>query len=73
MTVEGLKDESSLKIMTLNGEVMRSIPNSEVQGYQAYWDGRDTSGQLVGTGVYLIAVYDKSGAATIGKVAVIRE
>ena len=41
--------------------------------YQAYWDGRDTSGQLVGTGVYLIAVYDKSGAATIGKVAVIRE
>jgi len=73
MTVEGLKDESSLKIMTLNGEVLRSIPNSEVQGYQAYWDGRDKSGQLVGTGVYLIAVYDKSGAATIGKVAVIRE
>ena len=73
MTVEGLKDESSLKIMTLNGEVLRSIPNSEVQGYQAYWDGRDTSGQLVGTGIYLIAVYDKSGAATIGKVAVIRE
>ena len=73
MTVEGLKDESSLKIMTLNGKVLRSIPNSEVQGYQAFWNGRDESGELVGTGVYLIAVYDKSGAATIGKVAVIRE
>ncbi|MBC8345196.1 MAG: hypothetical protein H8E56_02950 [Candidatus Marinimicrobia bacterium] len=73
MTVEGLKDESSLKIMTLNGEVLRSISNSDVQGYQAYWDGRDASGQLVGTGVYLIAVYDKSGASTIEKVAVIRE
>ncbi len=73
MTVEGLKDESSLKIMTLNGKVLRSIPNSEVQGYQAFWNGRDKSGELVGTGVYLIAVYDKSGAATIGKVAVIRE
>ena len=73
MTVEGLKDESSLKIMTLNGKVLRSIPNSEVQGYQAFWNGRDESGELVGTGVYLIAVYDKSGAATIGKVAIIRE
>ncbi len=73
MTVDGLKDNSSLKIMTLNGEVLRTINNSEVQGYQAYWDGRDQSGKFVGTGVYLIAVYDKKGASSLEKVAVIRE
>ena len=73
MTVDGLKDNSSIKIMTLNGEILRSIPNSEVQGYQAYWDGRDQSGQLVGTGVYLVAIYDKNGASSFEKVAVIRE
>ena len=73
MTVDGLKDNSSIKIMTLSGEVLRSILNSEVQGYQAYWDGRDQSGKLVGTGVYLVAIYDKNGASSFEKVAVIRE
>jgi|GEM_PF-563360 len=73
MTVDGLKDNSSLKIMTLNGEVLRTIENSEVQGYQAFWDGRDASGKFVGTGVYLIAVYDKKGSSSYEKVAVIRE
>ena len=73
MTVDGLKDNSSIKIMTLSGEVLRSISNFEVQGYQAYWDGRDQSGKLVGTGVYLVAIYDKSGASSFEKVAVIRE
>ena len=73
MTVDGLKDNSFIKIMTLDGEVLRSIPNSEVQGYQAYWDGRDQSGKLVGTGVYLVAIYDKNGASSFEKVAVIRE
>ncbi len=73
MTVGGLKDNSSLKIMTLNGEVLRTINNSEVKGYQAYWDGRDASGKFVGTGVYLIAIYDKKGASSFEKVAVIRQ
>ena len=73
MTVNGLKDNSSLKIMTLNGKVLRTIKNSEVKGYQAYWDGRDAAGEFVGTGVYLIAIYDKKGASSFEKVAVIKE
>ncbi len=73
MTIEGLKDNSSLMIMTLNGQVIRKIPNSEVQGYQAFWDGRDSKGRLVGSGVYLIAIYDQKGASSMEKVAVIRK
>ena len=73
MTIEGLKDNSSLMIMTLNGQVILKIPNSEVQGYQAFWDGRDSKGRLVGSGVYLIAIYDQKGASSMEKVAVIRK
>ena len=73
MTIEGLKDNSSLMIMTLNGQVIRKIPNSEVLGYQAFWDGRDSKGRLVGSGVYLIAIYDQKGASSMEKVAVIRK
>ena len=60
-------------IMTLNGQVIRKISNSDVKGYQAFWDGRDHEGRLVGSGVYLIAIYDKKGASSIEKVAVIRK
>ena len=73
MTVNGLKDNSSIKIMTLNGNVLRTINNSDVKGDQAFWNGRDDSGKFVGTGVYLIAIYDNKGTSSFEKVAVIRE
>ena len=71
LTIDGLKDNSEIKIMTLNGIVIRTISKSEVTGYQAYWDGLDDNGNLVGSGVYLIAIYSKN-ATTIEKIAVIR-
>lgn len=73
MTIEGLKDNSSLTIMTLNGKVIKKIPNSSVKGYQAFWDGLDDEGRLVGSGVYLLAIYDQNGSSFIEKIAVIRE
>ena len=75
MVLDGLKDESSLKIMTLSGEVIREIKytSSAVQGYQAFWDGKTKEGKWVSTGVYLIAVYSKNGESSVIKIAVIRE
>ena len=58
--------------MSLNGLVFRSINKSEVKGYQAFWDGRDDEGNLVGSGIYLIAVYNNN-ESLIGKVAVIQK
>ncbi len=72
LTIDGLKDNSSIKIMSLNGLVFRSINKSDIKGYQAFWDGRDDGGNLVGSGIYLIAVYN-NGGSLIEKVAVIRE
>jgi len=73
LTIDGLMDGSSCKIMTLNGRVLQTIESRpDVEGYQAFWDGRDESGHWVGTGVYLIAMYDKKGASSFSKIAVIR-
>ena len=58
--------------MSLNGLVFRSINKSEVKGYQAFWDGRDDEGNLVGSGIYLIAVYNNN-ESLIEKVAVIQK
>ena len=58
--------------MSLNGLVFRSINKSDIKGYQAFWDGRDDEGNLVGSGIYLIAIYANK-ASLIEKVAVIRE
>ncbi|MCH7613164.1 MAG: hypothetical protein IIB45_07380 [Candidatus Marinimicrobia bacterium] len=74
LTIDGLMDNSSCKIMTLTGRVLKTIKSRpEVEGYQAFWDGRDESGQWVGTGVYLIAVYDENGASSFLKIAVIHQ
>jgi flagellar hook assembly protein FlgD len=43
-----------------------------VEGFQAFWDGKDEFGNWVGTGVYLIAVYDENGSSSFLKIAVIK-
>ena len=73
MTITGLKDNSTVIIMTLNGRVVIKINYSEINGYQAFWDGRNKSGQLVDSGIYLIAIHDDKGASSIEKVAVVRK
>lgn len=75
MVIDGLMDESSLKIFTLSGRLLRTIQSlsGDVSGYQAFWDGRANSGELVGTGVYLVAVYEPGGESFVTKIAVIRE
>jgi len=72
LTIDGLMDGSSCKIMTLTGRVLQTIESRpDVEGYQAFWDGRDESGHWVGTGVYLISMYDENGASSFSKIAVI--
>lgn len=74
MVVDGLKDESSIKIMTLTGRVLRDLTesNAGISGYQAFWDGKDNSGRWVGSGVYLISIYTPGGSSSFEKITVIR-
>ena len=74
LVIDNLKDESSLKVMTIAGRVLRSIETVELgnHGYQIEWDGRNESGKLVSSGVYLLSVYTKDGSGSFTKIAVIR-
>ncbi|MEE9167629.1 MAG: hypothetical protein V3U24_09275 [Candidatus Neomarinimicrobiota bacterium] len=75
MVIDGLMDNSSLKIMMLSGRVLLEIPSTSpsLHGYQAFWDGRSGDGVYVGTGVYLVAIYSETGQTHVAKIAVIRD
>lgn len=68
--VEGLVAETSVRIVTSSGSLVRRI---EARGGRLSWDGRDENGQLVSSGVYLvIAVGQNDEGTAYGKIAVIR-
>ena len=74
LVIDGLMDESTCKIMTVTGRVIRtlSVNSPGVNGYQANWDGKDSKGIWVDTGVYLIGIYRDGGEFGFEKIAVIQ-
>ncbi len=68
--MEGLVEATSLRVVTLTGEVVARL---QTRGGRAAWDGRDMHGRTVPSGMYLvIAVGDGGEGAAYGKLAVIR-
>ena len=70
LTVDGLRVNSSIKILTVDGRLIREIQSPG--GRVGFWDGRDGEGQEVASGVYLIIAYTEDGQVANGKVAVLR-
>jgi len=71
LTVDGLVANSNIKILTFDGRLVREIKTPG--GRVGFWDGRDDRGNLVASGVYIIAGFTEDGSqAGAGKVAVIR-
>lgn len=72
--IQGLMDNSSVRILTLQGSLVRELNYLEenVQGYEAQWDGRDAAGDKVGSGVYILFLFNDEGAAASHKLAVLR-
>jgi hypothetical protein len=71
LTVSGLVQNSSMKIVTIDGTVIRDLKTPG--GLVGFWDGKDNSGNNVSSGVYLIVAYSEDGSAVAnGKVAVIK-
>ena len=75
MIVDGLMYNSSMKIMTLDGLVIRDINSSgiSVDGDQLFWDGKNNNGEYVASGVYLLAIINNSGKNTFSKITVIKK
>lgn len=72
LTIDGLIAGTDIKILTISGKLVREFTSPG--GRVASWDGRNDSGSLVNSGVYIIVAYDQEGNnVASGKIAIIRE
>ena len=74
LIVDGLPFNSSMKILTLDGMIIRDINSSglSVDGDQLKWDGKNDSGEYVVSGVYLLSIIGSNGKNTFEKITVIK-
>jgi len=72
LRIDGFVEGSTVKILTISGTLVREFESPG--GRVAEWDGRDENGNLVATGIYIIAGYNKDASKVCtGKVAVVRK
>lgn len=71
ITIENMYSGSTIKIMTLSGNVVKKIelPYNE---NRINWDGRGNNGELLDTGVYLMVVENNQYGNGVTKIAIIR-
>ena len=65
-----------IKIVTPAGRLVRildAMDSEEILGSLGKWDGRNESGNLVSSGVYLYLISDENGNSTTGKILVIHK
>lgn len=70
--IRGLVDESTVKILALNGKV---ISQFQAQGGgRAFWNCRDGEGRLVASGVYIVVAHNRAGdQVATSKIAVLQK
>jgi flagellar hook assembly protein FlgD len=71
LTIEGLAENSSVKIVDINGRLVKQLDRNEIFGENAIWDGKDDKGNFVPSGIYIVLTYSRDKKKTT-KVAVIR-
>ncbi len=70
--IRGLVDESSVKILALNGKVISQF--SAQGGGRAFWNCRDGEGRLVASGIYIVVAHNRAGdQVATSKIAVIQK
>ncbi len=77
LTIEGLIENSQIKIFTIDGKLVASSEYGNVSspgGRIALWNGYDVNGEKVATGIYIVVAYNEEGGESAStKLAVIRE
>lgn len=72
LTIDGLIKDSRIKVFNISGKLVSEF--SSPGGRVAYWDGKDSDGKFVGSGVYLVVAFDEEGNSVAKtKVAVLRK
>lgn len=71
VTIQNLMANSSIRILTVAGAVVAEFPAQG--GGRAFWDGRNSAGEFVPSGIYFVVAYTENGnQLTTGKIAVVR-
>lgn len=71
LTIDGLIEDSFIKILNITGDLVTDLTTPG--GKIGFWDGRNSSGDLVPSGIYIIVVSDaEANKVESTKVAVIR-
>lgn len=71
VTIDGLVQSSLIKILSVNGDLVREIRSPG--GRVGFWDGKNARGSYVGSGIYLVIAYSEDGSkVATGKLAVVR-
>lgn len=77
LNIDGLIKNSSLKILTISGKLVREIDantDNSPGGRIGFWDGKDQNGNFVDSGIYIIIAYDSDGSNVhTSKVAVLKK
>ena len=72
MKIDGLVENSSIKILTINGEIVTEFDSPG--GRIAFWNGMNSNNQPAATGIYLIVAYTSDGSQVgTGKVAIVNK
>ncbi|MCI0472946.1 MAG: hypothetical protein L0Y76_05110, partial [Ignavibacteria bacterium] len=72
LKIDGLVENSSVKILSLNGDVIAEFPSPG--GKIASWDGRDKKGNYPPSGIYMIVGFTQDGGQVgKGKLAIIKK
>lgn len=70
ITIVGLTRDADVKILTVNGQL---VAQGRSNGGSFTWNGRDSRGNRVASGVYMVATAKSDGSkGTVCKIAVIR-
>jgi len=70
--IDKLVKESSIKVLSIDGRLINELETPG--GGIAKWDGKNSSGETVSSGVYIIVAYDREADnVQLGKIAVIKE
>jgi len=72
MEIKKIISGSDVKILNLNGQVLKHFNNLEYNQNILYWDGKGDSGEYLSTGIYYVLSY-KNGQSISKKIAIVRE
>ncbi len=70
IVIEGLSEITDIKILGVDGTVVQEL---QTRGGRVSWDGFDSQGNRLGTGVYFVVALERSGSEKgVGKVVIIK-